>query len=172
MIEAPQTISESRINRLYAQLNGSARYIGRPCRKCGGRVRYMAKWRCVRCHYAAEKERDRAKYKPKAKKLTARQQAMQEGRTTYHGQPCAICGGTERYVSTMRCRHVGKASHGAIDRDPRRHVYLSAEDIALAYEAHLAGLSTQELAHKFECHYRTMLKHLRQEEKRREARAT
>jgi Recombination endonuclease VII len=40
----------------------------------------------------------------------ARQQALKEGRKTYHGKPCKKCGGMEKYVSSNGCIECGKES--------------------------------------------------------------
>jgi ribosomal protein L37E len=42
-------------SRLNAAKNGRTRFIGGPCKKCGGIVRYTSAGQCVECAYDANK---------------------------------------------------------------------------------------------------------------------
>jgi len=63
----------------------------KPCRKCGGIVRYASNTRCIVCF---------AKYKTKREEEVARK--LKEG-ARYDGSPCAVCGGTLRYTCNGTC---------------------------------------------------------------------
>jgi hypothetical protein len=71
-------------------------FQGKPCRVCGGTIRYATRkpsGRCVAC--AKQGERNRAEARRKAAKLSPE--------NTFTGKPCRKCSNRIRYIITGKC---------------------------------------------------------------------
>jgi hypothetical protein len=100
---------------------------GKVCKRCGGTERRLS-GRCVQCDRDHARRQRLARPKPEPKPprpLTARQQALADGRKTYHGKPCPKHGTPERLVSNCNCvecmREIGRRPR---TRPPEHSEYL------------------------------------------------
>ncbi len=66
-------------------------YHGKPCKKCGGTLRFISNTECVYC-----RQENRKRSREKRAGLAKR-------RKIYDGKPCKVCGNTKRYVSNDNC---------------------------------------------------------------------
>lgn len=92
-------------DRARAHEEGDLYYMGRPCRRCASRIRYVSNYACVSC--AAE--RDKGRIRTKGTKRVA---------PTYEGIACRKCGGTLRYEASGHCvpcrRRLSRAAYSPV----------------------------------------------------------
>lgn len=67
-------------------------FTGKPCKRGHVVARYTSNGTCSACNYGHVVAR-----------LTPRQQAQEDGESTYEGKPCRKCGNTTKDVSGRRC---------------------------------------------------------------------
>ena len=71
-------------------------YHGKPCKRCGGTLRYTRNRGCVECLKTAKQRR-----------RTETPKVIEK----YHGKPCRVCGETLRYVSGRACVNCRKVKN-------------------------------------------------------------
>jgi hypothetical protein len=97
------SLRQQRENRLVARIAGSARYQGRPCRKCGATTYYTKNCHCVACDNARQARRSRRFNPILQQHRDNRAAAKAAGLKTFEGTACKRCGSTARYVSNKNC---------------------------------------------------------------------
>ncbi|CAM0102316.1 hypothetical protein VPH234P10_0017 [Vibrio phage 234P10] len=85
-VEYPATIHEARAKGI------KYFFTGKPCKRGHVVARYSANGSCALCNSESS-----------AKALSPRQQAQEDGESTYEGKPCRKCGNTTKDVSGRRC---------------------------------------------------------------------
>lgn len=107
-----------RESRDAARVSGAKRYIGKPCKRCSGTLRYTRNSHCVRCDRADSFLKPRRFNPVLQQHRDNRAAARDAGLRTFEGTPCANCGSTARYVSNNNCQHCDskrKKPHGPTD---------------------------------------------------------
>ncbi len=93
-------------------------YYGKPCKRCGGTLRYDSSANCVNCAKGdanARYELDIGKVPPRRKSRLAVERTRVTGETTFIGNPCSHGHSGERYTIGQTCVECGRL------RDKRRH---------------------------------------------------
>lgn len=115
--------NHSLLNLEAAQDAGRETFIGFACKKCGGTDRYVkGRHACVVCF-------PRTEMPARTKAMYARKEARQADEKSYIGQPCAVCGCTERNTDTGAC--IKYYSHSAIRRAERQKFKLERAEAAI-----------------------------------------
>lgn len=71
-------------------------FHGKPCRTCGGTLRYKTPKPCGKCVVCAKSSVTK-------RYADRRAYSIATGQTIFEGEPCRTCGNLKRYVKTRRC---------------------------------------------------------------------
>lgn len=119
-------------------------YNGRPCKNCGGTLRYKSSRGCLRCVNESPERDARAALRQAT--ADARNSAILSGAPRYNGRPCKHCGNIERFTANSGCVKCvsDKATAYAINKRSRyisltNHLMLCAEPPA-PLTAHLYAM--------------------------------